>query len=161
MVMLTAYIDESGYGAKDVIVLAGFVGNDQQWALCSEKWKSGLGKRRALHMKSLRWKNQKRIKPLLEKLGKIPHECGLNPVWVRLKVSDYADLVEDTFVSKKLQHGYLMGAQLLGLILIGFAALRSERIKIVFEYNEHFAPIVPTLLKFYGTVFPWPFRFQR
>src|ERR1700722_4543874 len=99
MLVLTAYIDESGYGAKDIIVLGGFVGNDQQWDKCSKEWAFALGKRRALHMKTLRWKNTERIKPLLEKLGPVPHDCGLIPIWARLRVSDYADLMETTTVS--------------------------------------------------------------
>jgi hypothetical protein len=156
MLVLTAYIDESGYGAKDIIVLGGFFGSDQEWQLCSEEWKTALGKRKVLHMKELRWnKKNDRTRLLLEKLGPIPHRCGLIPVWARLKVSDYADLVEDTTVSRKLQHGYLMGAECLAVLLLTYVQGLNERIKIVFEYNEHFASVVAVILKFYGELFPF------
>lgn len=151
--MLTAYIDESGFGDKDIIVLGGFFGTDHQWAKCGQRWTAALGKRKSLHMKRLRWKNSARIKPLLEKLGPIPHECGLTPVWTRLRTSDYADLVEDTSVSRKLSHGYFIGAQFLGLVLIGFTRLLGERMKIVFEYNEQFAKITPYIIEMYDKVF--------
>jgi hypothetical protein len=154
--MLTAYIDESGYGDKDIIVVGGFFGNDQEWNRCSDEWKVGLGRRQALHMKELRWKKKNdRTKALLERLGPIPHNCGLVPTWVRLRVSDYADLMEETTVSRKLHHGYLIGAQFLGLVLLQYVQMLNERIKIVFEYNEHFSPLLPTMLKLYGEVFPF------
>jgi hypothetical protein len=152
--VLTAYIDESGHGAKDIIVVGGFFGNDQEWDFCGKEWKAGLGKRKALHMKELRWsKKSDRTKMLLEKLGPIPHRCGLIPAWARLRVDDYADLVEDTAVSRKIHHGYLLGAQFLGLILLTYVRMVNERIKIVFEHNEHFAPLLPTMLRLYGEMF--------
>ena len=80
MAVITAYIDESGYGSKEIIVLGGFVGNDDQWTLCATAWKVGLQRKKALHMKEQWWKKPNRIKPLLERLGKIPHSCGLLPV---------------------------------------------------------------------------------
>jgi hypothetical protein len=153
MFVLTAYIDESGYGAKDIIVLGGFVGNDEQWDLCTGEWKRALGKRRALHMKTLRWKNVDRLKPQLQKLGAVPHNCGLIPIWMRLRVSDYADLMEQTTVARKIHHGYFLGAQFLALIALGYAQASNERIKIVFEYNEHFAPILPAAINLYGHAF--------
>jgi hypothetical protein len=156
MCVLTAYIDESGYGAKDIIVLGGFLGNDDEWAMCGQEWKIALGKRKALHMKELRWKKKNdRTKMLLERLGPVPHRCGLVPAWARLRVSDYADLVDDTTVSRKMQHGYLLGAQFLCLILLRYVEMLDERIKIVFEYNEHFAPVLPTILKLYGEMYPF------
>jgi hypothetical protein len=153
--VLTAYIDESGYGDKDIIVLAGFLGNDQEWSLCSDEWKAGLGTRKSLHMRSLRWKNTERIKPLLERLGPIPHNCGLTPAWARLRVSDYADLIDDSTVSRKIQCGYMLAAQYLGLVLLGWVQMMDQRIKIIFEHNDHFAGILPVILEGYGQLFPF------
>jgi hypothetical protein len=154
MRVLTAYLDESGYGAKDIIVVGGFFGNDREWHLCDEQWKAALGKRKSLHMKDLRWgKKNERTKLLLEKLGPIPRRCGLVPVWVRFKVSDYSDLVDNTTASRKLQHGYFLGAQFIALMLLWYMRELNERVKVVFEANEHFASIVPLILKLYGEVF--------
>src|SRR2546426_907405 len=53
--MLTVYLDESGHEGK-VVIVAGFLGNDNQWEQCAKKWQAGLGpQRRLLHMKDLRW----------------------------------------------------------------------------------------------------------
>jgi len=120
---------------------------------CREKWSLALGKLKALHMKTLRWKNTKRVKSLLDVLGPIPHDCGLIPVWTRLRVSDYSDLIDDTSVSRKLGHGYYVSAQFLGLMLLQFARVAKQRVKIVFERNEQFAPILPSILKLYGQLF--------
>lgn len=107
-------------------------------------------------MKELRWnKKNKRTKLLLEKLGPIPHNSGLVPIWARLKVSDYADLVGENTVSRKLHHGYFIAAQCLGLMLLTYVQQLNERIKIVFEYNEHFAPLLPLVIRLYGEVFPF------
>ncbi len=57
--MLTAYLDESGHDSKDWMCLAGFLGNENQWKDCSEKWRIGLGpNRKSLHMRTLRWNNE-------------------------------------------------------------------------------------------------------
>ncbi|HXE90156.1 MAG TPA: DUF3800 domain-containing protein [Terriglobales bacterium] len=154
MLLLTAYIDESGYGDQGIIVMGGFFGRDADWGLCGREWRSALGQRKGLHMSKLRWKNTKRIQALLKRLGPIPHECGLIPVWARLRVSDYSDLVEQTTLSRKLQHGYFVAAEFLGLILMNYVRLLDERIKIVFEYNEHFDRIIPVILKAYSMAFP-------
>jgi hypothetical protein len=106
-------------------------------------------------MKTLRWKQTDRIRPLLEKLEPIPHECGLVPVWARLRISDYSDLIEITTVSRKLQGGYLVVAQYLGLIIMEYIRLLNERVKIVFEHNDHFALVLPAIIGLYGQVFPF------
>lgn len=145
MFVLTAYVDESGFGAKDVIVVGGFLGNDKQWDSFAKDWKIGLGKRKALHMKDLYWKH-KRTRLLLQRLGPIPSEHDLVPVWVKIRVCDYADLVDDTIFSRKLNHGYMLGAQTLAIVLLMYVWELDERIKLVFEHNDQFAEFVPLFL---------------
>jgi Protein of unknown function (DUF3800) len=94
---LTTYVDESQHDetARHVVV-AGFCGSEDEWGGFSEDWREGLGKRKALHMKDLRWNgkhSERRVKKLLERLGPIPHRHHLSPVCGAVKVSDYFDLV--------------------------------------------------------------------
>jgi Protein of unknown function (DUF3800) len=103
--MLTAYLDESGHEIKDAVIVAGFLGDDERWKRCEEKWCAALGPHRAgLHMKDLRWKTD-RTRKLLERLGPIPHECGLVALLAMLRVSDYYDLVSGT-PAEKMTKGY-------------------------------------------------------
>ena len=86
--MLTAYLDVSGHEGSHVIV-AGFLGTDDQWKECAEKWKKGLGpQRKLLHMKELRF-NKFGIKRMLEFLGAIPHACGSRAVMAATPVDRY------------------------------------------------------------------------
>ena len=78
--MLTAYLDESGHESKGLIILAGFLGNFDQWTKCEAGWKAALGKRQHLHTKELRWSKPERVKRLLESLGPVPHFAGLQGV---------------------------------------------------------------------------------
>jgi hypothetical protein len=75
-VLLTANFDESGTGHNEQLcVVAGFVGNDAQWASFIADWIPALGHhRKNLHMTKLRW-NQRydAIAESLALLGPIPH----------------------------------------------------------------------------------------
>lgn len=93
--MLTAYMDESGHEA-DRVVLAGFLGNRDQWKLFEAAWRKGLGRRRNLHMKELRWHKPERIKELLASLAPIPYRCGLTALYSTVLASDYSDLIVGT-----------------------------------------------------------------
>jgi hypothetical protein len=95
MCILTAYMDESGIHDKDWCVVAGFLGNDEQWSACMNKWRGGLGKRKGLHMKTLRWNDTERVKKLLERLGPIPDSCGLKRIWGGVRFQDYEDMLPD------------------------------------------------------------------
>src|SRR5690349_4944011 len=80
LLMLTAYLDESGHESKNWMFLAGFLGNEEQWRDFVPKWQAGLGpQRKCLHMTELRW-NRERTQTLLRKLGPIPEQCKLEPM---------------------------------------------------------------------------------
>ena len=98
--MLTAYLDETGHEGKDLVILAGFLGTAEQWEKCEADWRSGLGKRKHLHMAELRWSRPERLRPLLSTLGPIPHAAGLQAVYSAVKIADYADLVDGTMMQK-------------------------------------------------------------
>ena len=133
--MLTAYLDESGHEGSPVIV-AGFLGNDEQWRECAKQWQIGLGpQRRLLHMKALRW-SKHGIRRTLETLGRIPHQCGLRAVMGVAPVEYYSDLVAGT-LAEKLTKGYYIA-----VIAIADAILKNipkdERVKFVFEQQVEY-----------------------
>jgi hypothetical protein len=103
--MLRGYFDESGHETKEWVCLAGFIGTKEQWVDFLTKWRAGLRQRPTLHMRNLRWK-QERTKRLLARLGPIPHACGLDGARGVVRVSDYADLVTGTD-DERVYKGYI------------------------------------------------------
>jgi hypothetical protein len=136
--MLTAYLDESIESPRGYTVMAGFLGNKKQWTKFAEEWKRALLPKRNLHMKSLRWKKD-RHKEMLERLGPIPHKCGLQPMYSSVKVSEYIDELPD-FKTKAFTKGYF-------ITLVGLAASvlmtipKGERVEFIFEEQEEFATV--------------------
>jgi hypothetical protein len=142
--VLTAYLDESGQESNAYVFIAGFLGNDDQWKKLAADWKVGLGKRKGLHMKKLRWAYPKKIEKLLNRLGPIPHQCELTPLLGGVRVSDYADLVEGT-IHKKLIAGYM--AALYPLVIQMLKIVPSDdRVEIVFEAQDQYEPHVNIML---------------
>jgi hypothetical protein len=94
---ITTYLDETKHTAIDEhVAVGGFYGTEAQWKSIADPWKEALRNRRALHMNQLRWNSkhsERRIQPLLSRLGTVPHNLGLRPVYAAVKVSDYADLI--------------------------------------------------------------------
>jgi hypothetical protein len=133
--MLTAYLDESGHESPEHVVVAGFMGNDEQWRELIPLWRTGLGKRKGLHMHSLRW-NTDRTKRLLERLGPIPHNCRLTPLLGTVRVSHYADIASG-LILHKLAKGYLFAVW-----PIMFNAIRAipaeETLELVFEEQHEY-----------------------
>lgn len=135
--MLTAYLDESGHETKDVVVIAGFLGNDQQWLQCAKEWKQGLGPQRTtFHMHDLRW-TKFGTKKLLAILGPIPHQCGLRAVLGVVHVNDYYDMVSGTRAEKLTKGYYLALNTLIGAIIKN--TRKTERIKLVLEEQHEYA----------------------
>jgi len=114
--MLTAYLDESGHETNDFVVVAGFLGDEDQWKRCETEWIKGLGRRKALHMRELQWKKD-RVRRLLEILGPIPHQCGLIPVVAGMQVQDYYDLVVGTQAEQMTKGYYLCVLAIIDSIL--------------------------------------------
>lgn len=133
--MLTAYFDESLENGDGYAVMAGFFGTKDSWTRCAEEWKAALGKRSALHMKKLRWKGD-RNKELLARLGPIPHNCGLHPVFASVRLRDYRENLKKP--KSKISNGYFV--TLIGVATATLAALpRGERIEFIFEQQLHYA----------------------
>jgi hypothetical protein len=139
--MITAYLDESEHSdASKYTVVAGFRGKKKNWDALVPLWKDALGNRKTLHMKSLRWNHpnaESRVRDLLAKLGPIPYECGLVPIYGAVKASDYLDLVKG---HPKLENfgGYLLSISHVFTVLLETIAVH-ERIKLVCEEQETYA----------------------
>jgi hypothetical protein len=137
-IMLTAYFDESFESPRGYAVMAGFLGNKEAWKKCAKEWREGLGAKDSLHMKALRWKND-RPKDLLEKLGPIPHRCGLRPIYSSVKVADYVDDLSE-YATEGFTKGYfitLMGATASVLMEIP----KGQRVEFIFEEQGEFAAV--------------------
>ncbi|HKD62298.1 MAG TPA: DUF3800 domain-containing protein [Terracidiphilus sp.] len=143
--MLTAYLDESGHDRKDFALIAGFLGNAEQWEKCEEDWIAALGSRRHLHMNSLQWSKEQRVGRLLARLGPIPHAAGLTALYAVARVADYEDLIDGTHM-QKLMKGYQICV--LGIVnLLMQDTSPNETFKTVFENQNEYANSVVQMHK--------------
>ncbi len=144
--MMRAYIDESGHESKGWIFVAGFVGTEQQWTDFVPKWREGLGPKRSfLHLTDLRWKKD-RTRRLLETLGPIPHQCGLEVCMGGVRAADYYDLIVGT-EDEKLMKGYL--ACLMPMVLQVIRGIpKEERIEFVFEEQREYAEVTNMMMSY-------------
>jgi hypothetical protein len=146
--VLTAYVDESGQDTQDYVFLGGFVGNDAQWKQFSADWKIGLGGRKGLHMRKLRWAHP-RTERLLQRLGPIPHRCLLQPIVGGVRVRDYADLVNGT-IEEKIISGYV--AALYPLVIRTLLWVpANERVEFIFEAQDRYQPFAEAVLRSIAT----------
>lgn len=141
IIVITVYLDETEHSdATKYTVVAGFRGDKENWKCLVPAWRNSLGKqRKSLHMKTLHWKKRDRVKGLLERLGPIPYQCGLVPVFGAIKFEDYKDLVQgDPLLSKF--GGYIMSfLHVLTHLLDTVPA--TERIKVVCEIQTHYSAL--------------------
>lgn len=109
--MITVYLDESKHDDRNsYMVVAGFWGNKEQWGALTPDWIDSLGKRKSLHMSTLRLNSErgaKRSRTLLKRLGALPYKHGLTPVYAAVKTGDYLDIVANTSTEKRLP-GYVI-----------------------------------------------------
>jgi len=138
--MLTAYVDESNHNEKDFAVVAGFVGDPEQWGQCEADWRAALRPRRHLHMNNLRWANEKRVSGLLNRLGPIPHNAGLTAIFSAVRVADYEDLVDGTHMQKVMK-GYL-------ICVLGIVNLLMHQIPL----NETFTLVLENQTEYAGGI---------
>jgi hypothetical protein len=135
--MLTAYLDETAHDNKDLALIAGFLGNAEQWEKCEADWKVALKDRPHLHMKKLRWTHGHRVEGLLSRLGPVPHDAGLTAIFSAVRVSDYEDLVDGTHM-QKLMKGYLIC--ILGIVNVLMQEIPpNETFKLILENQIEYA----------------------
>lgn len=140
VLMLRAYIDESGHESKGWMFLAGYLGREEHWSDFVPKWRMALGpQRKFLHMKTLRW-NKDSTRRLLSRLGPIPEACALEGCMAGVRYQDYEDLVVGT-PDEKLIRGYI--ACLYPLVIqVLRGTPRTDRVEFVFEQQRQYAPLV-------------------
>lgn len=109
--MLTLYLDESYVETTGMYFLAGFAGSKSQWRKYGPRWKAVLSDygRSSLHMTDLRLGSQVslRHREMLERLGKIPSECGLIPVAGSVDKSEYRHRIKGNAL-EILMEGYVL-----------------------------------------------------
>jgi hypothetical protein len=160
LLMLRAYLDESGHESKDWMALAGYIGHKDQWRQFVDKWKIGLGRQRKfLHMGDLRW-NKDRTRQLLERLGPIPESCGLEGVMGGVRYEDYEDLVVGT-EDEKMMKGYI--ACLVPMVInVLRGTPQDERIELVFEEQREYMPFTDLALRMFWIPTPdTPWKFNK
>jgi hypothetical protein len=131
---ITAYLDESQVTEETKhVVIAGFYGENANWDALGDGWMGALKPRgrKSLHMTDLRWNSvgsEKKIKPLLEKLGSLPYEHKLTPIYGATKVNHFADLLK-TDPEKAAFAGYIVCfSQILGKLCVHLPAHASLRV---------------------------------
>lgn len=93
LLVLTAYLDETGQEQDDWMFIAGFMGDDVAWREFPDLWAEAIGpQRKHLHMKSLRFSKMP-VKKMLERAALVPKECGLIPILAGARLRDYADML--------------------------------------------------------------------
>lgn len=141
--MLKAYLDETGiHDPKNSCIIAGFLGNENQWARLDEEWKAGLGNRKFLHMKELQWSKPDRITALLARLGPIPEMCGLERIYGSVRGADYEDLVPDDPMLKLIASPYMMAMQPC-IIQTMKHIPANESVLFTFERQDRYSPLAP------------------
>ena len=146
LLMLRAYLDESGQESKDLVVIAGFVGNKNAWTKLLAPWKSALGARESLHMSSLRFNlKKKNVRELLQRLAPIPVSCGLTPICGGIRVSDYEHLLPKNALLEKLHSGYISSLfPLLTHVLTWLP--ENERVEFIFEQQDTYSWLTDMVL---------------
>lgn len=135
LLMLYAYLDESGQEQKDWMVVAGFLGNENQWKRYGPLWSEAISPRLHLHMADLRFRGN-RHKQLLERAGAVPNQCGLIGLMGTVRFADYEDLVVGR-PDEKLFNGYIACCS--GLITNALRGIPShERLELVFEEQHQY-----------------------
>lgn len=146
LLMLKAYIDESGHESKSHVFIAGHIGTEDQWDAFSTEWRKALGKRSTLHMAKLRWKKHQ-TRELLERLGPVPERCGLTRIFGAVNVSDYWSWVTGTAEEKMLK-GYYAALYALTVSLLRWIP-KNERVEIYLEsqceYEEYAGNILGSI----------------
>lgn len=145
LIVLYEYCDESGHERRDQhTIIAGFLGNEDQWKALLRDWLPALGNRRSLHTRKL-FRNEKRARALLSRLGPIPAKCGLRPFVSAVKADDYWDLVDGTPVEKRAK-GYCTALYTLIIDTLIYAP-RDERVEFIFETQKEYEACTNEIMK--------------
>jgi hypothetical protein len=133
--MYSVYLDESGHETGEHVVLAGYLGSEDQWISFEKEWKAALGTTQNFHIAKLRW-NRDSTRRRLALLGPIPHRHGLVKVIGAVKVSDYSDLAQNMSDSYAVQGYHICLFPIIVEVLKAVPA--GEHIRWVFEQQHDY-----------------------
>src|ERR1017187_3689218 len=145
--MLLAYLDESGHESGEYVVLAGFLGTEEQWAGFETEWLSELGPGRSFHIKDLRW-NKESTRRRLERLGAIPYRHGLKPLVGSVCVADYQDLAANLPEVYSIQGYYLALFPILAAVHLTIS--EGEHITWTFEEQHDYSAQAKRIFKVFA-----------
>ena len=145
LAMLTVYFDESGIHEGDhLCVVAGFVGDEDQWTAFVAEWTEALKPRKNLHLSDLRWNQQtNRIARLLARLGPIPERHGLTRIVGGIWHRDYHAVVEPR-AADKFAKPWMFATQVCIHQTLRFIP-KDERIAFVFEEQRGYKEVAHAL----------------
>jgi hypothetical protein len=139
LLMLTAYLDESGQEQDDWMFIAGFMGDDAAWEKFVPLWKKAIGPQRThLHMKDLRF-TRISTQNLLAKAGPVPKQCGLIPILASIRFSDYSDLLTME-KDKRIHSAYIMCCKAAAVFAMRRTP-KNDRVEIVLERQDRYGCI--------------------
>jgi hypothetical protein len=144
LLMLTAYVDETGQEQDDWMLIAGYMGSDEAWKSLVGPWQNAIAPRKHLHMTNLRFKRDAERR-MLERAGSIPSQCGLTQIVSGVRQADYKDLIVDT-PFERLLSGYFFCCAALIIITVRHLPA-GERLEIVFERQDRYGWIADVALK--------------
>jgi Protein of unknown function (DUF3800) len=145
--MLTVYLDESGHETFDHVVVAGFLGTDDQWNAFDPDWLTGLRGNRSFHAKSLRW-NDEATKRRVARLSAIPYQHGLRSIVGSVCVSDYADLLQNK-AEEYVNQGYFLCLYPI-LSAVSYNIPQTEPVRWILEEQHDYAQAALDVFKQYA-----------
>jgi hypothetical protein len=133
--MVTIYLDESCEESNGCWVVAGYLGNKDNWKKYLLAWPKALKPFKSpLHLKTLRLGSAagaRRCGPVLKRLGPIPVECGLRGFVGSAIEKEYRSKVVGTSLE------LLMGGYMMALMAVMDGVLdkipQGERVEVIFE----------------------------
>jgi hypothetical protein len=135
--MLKLYVDESMDAATGMWFVAGWYGQATQWKEYARRWEEALSPRTTLHLTRMRLGSSNAVsrhKDLLERLGRIPSECGLFSIAGSIRKADFPSIVSGTAL-EVLMEPYVMAILALLDELRGRLP-QGERVKVYFEQQD-------------------------
>ena len=137
MALLTAYFDESGINPDEhTCVVAGFIGNNEQWTALADDWIKAIHPRKNLHMRALRWKQHPdRVEKVLAKTGPIPSKYNLTPVGVSLGWDDYSRIAKGK-VSEEYRTPYMLCAVAAVSVVLLEVVGKNDEVYFLFDRHE-------------------------
>jgi hypothetical protein len=136
LLVLTAYLDESGQEQDDWMFIAGYMGTDEAWKKFPGLWAEAIGPQRShLHMKDLRF-TKLAVQKMLAKAALVPKKCGLIPIAAGVRLKDYVDLLLDE-KDAQLHAAYMQCCRAVSIFAMR-ALPENERLEIVFERQDQY-----------------------